>query len=164
MEFFYSVVRPHIRMRSIFLTLAFVITAMSATHATELSERKSILDIVRPKAATLAGQPVRIKVDRLNIDNGWAILFGELVAPSGQSLDWRKAKACHPDLDKSLWAVLHKSGGTWQVEQLDICAPEPPYWSLEQEVGLIWPCGVYAGLQISNTQTLEQRCSISKGQ
>ena len=57
-----------------------------------MSERAAILDAARPMAAEKAGQAVRIEVDRLNIDSGWAMLIGELVGPPGKRIDWAKAK------------------------------------------------------------------------
>jgi hypothetical protein len=99
-----------------------------------MSERAATLDAARPMAAEKAGQAVRIEVDRLNIDSGWAMLIGELVGPPGKRIDWAKAKTGNgdTDLDKLFWVVLRKSHGAWQVRHMEICAAEPPYWSLEQ--------------------------------
>jgi hypothetical protein len=128
------------------------------------AERRPVLDAARPVAASRAGQPVKIKVDVLNTDAGWAVLIGELVSPSGASLDWEKAEGCHPDLDKMLWVVLKKSAGKWKVRHIDICASEPPYWSLDALYGgLVWPCGVYAGLDAGGEDgPLEKQCREQK--
>ncbi len=142
-------------------TLIFVLAAATgALPAKEArkADRQEILDTVRPQASKLAGQSVRIKVDRLNVDSGWAVLVGEIVSTSGKGINWELADSCHPDLDKMLWVVLQKSSSTWQVKQLDICASEPPYWYLNQREGLIWPCGVYAGLEDGGEESLEARC------
>lgn len=123
------------------------------------SARAAILDAIRPLAAAQAGQPVRIKVERLNRDGDWALLLGGLVTPSGTQLDWRKARQCEPELDKLLWAVLRRDAtGAWQLRQLDICAPEPPYWNLEQFGGFVWPCGLYQGLQSAEGADLAAQC------
>jgi hypothetical protein len=127
----------------------------------ERPERAAILEATRPVASKLAGQPVRVRVDRLNQDSGWAVLVGELVGRAGQPIDWELAEGCHPDLDKMLWVVLQKSGSHWHVRHIDICASEPPYWSLEQYGGLVWPCGVYAGLEAGGSTSLEQQCRAS---
>lgn len=143
------------------LTLLLLLAATClGLGATELpkGERQAILDAIRPKASEEAGQAVRIKVDRLNVDGDWAVLVGSLVSASGQGMDWGLANGCHPDLDKMLWVVLQKTGGAWRVKHLDICASEPPYWYVEQYGGLVWPCGVYAGLQDGGEGTLERRC------
>ena len=63
-----------------------------------------------------------------------------------------------PELDKMLWVVLRKSQRVWHVQHINICASEPPYWYPEQYGGLVWPCGVYAGLDDGNEETLESRC------
>lgn len=54
--------------------------SVSSVFAITPQERKEILDAARPVAAQKAGTPVRIKVDKINIDKNWAILIGELVA------------------------------------------------------------------------------------
>lgn len=126
-------------------------------------ERKAILDAARPVAARLAQQPVLIKVDRLNVDSNWALLIGELRAPSGKALNW-KLNSCAIELDKMLWVVLNKSGTTWSVKHIEICATEPPHWYLKENFGgWVWPCGVYAGLQSAEGQALEPMCRASQG-
>ncbi|MET3181619.1 UNVERIFIED_ORG: hypothetical protein ABIC43_004794 [Variovorax guangxiensis] len=135
-----------------------------AAWGMDAAERRSILDAARPVAARDAGQPVKIKVDVLNVDTGWAVLVGELVSPSGGSPDWEKAGQCHPALDKMLWVVLKKSAGAWKVRHIDICASEPPYWYLDSLYGgLVWPCGVYAGLDAgSEDGPLEKQCRAQR--
>lgn len=124
------------------------------------TERQAILDAARPVAQSLAQQPVRIKVDRLNVDSGWAVLIGELVTPAGGKPDWNKAAQCDANLDAMLWVVLAKADGGWRVAQIEVCASEPPYWYLQQ---LTWPCGVYAGLQRTEAETIEAECRRAQG-
>jgi len=146
-------------MRRLLLPLALSIVCLTL-GAAELPkvERQSILGAVRPTAARIAGQPIRIKIDRLNVDHGWAVLVGSLVSATGGGIDWSLAKECVPELDKMLWVVLQKSNKVWRVKHIEICSPEPPYWNLEQYGGLIWPCGVYSGLETGEDKTLEDRC------
>lgn len=127
-----------------FLSLSLLLVAVSA-RALEPGERRQLLDAARPVAARMAGQPVRIKVDRLNQDGDWAVLVGSLVGQPGRQIDWALSD-CHPDLDKMLWVVLRRGGGAWRVRHIEICAAEPPYWYMEQYRGEEWPCGVFAGL------------------
>lgn len=134
--------------------------AASHAQAARPVERQAVLDAVRPVAARMAGVPVRIKVDVLNVDADWALLVGELRAPSGRELNWNRT-ACAGDLDKMLWVVLNKSNSIWTVKHIDICAPEPPHWYLDPFGGLIWPCGVYAGLQSSEGESLEALCRFT---
>lgn len=122
------------------------------------SERKLILDAIRPAAASEAGQAVLIKVDRLNVSHDWGVLIDKLVAADGGDLNWKLAKDCDADLDKMLWVVLNKSSKQWNVKQMDICSPEPPYWYLEDK-DLTMPCEVYAGLN-NGQKDLEERCRI----
>lgn len=136
----------------------------AAAWGMDAAERRSILDAARPVAARDAGQPVKIKVEVQNVDAGWAVLIGELVSPSGGSPDWERASGCHPALDKMLWVVLKKSAGGWKVKHIEICASEPPYWYLDSLYGgLVWPCGVYAGLDAgSEDGPLEKQCRAQK--
>ena len=140
-----------------FTLVAFLVA--TAAFGNEPSDRQQILDAIRPLASKEADQLVRIKVDRLNIDSGWAMLVGELVALPGKKMDWERTSSCHPDLDKMLWVVLHKKSGSWLVKHMEICAPEPPYWYLEHYGGFVWPCGVYKGIApLDGAGTLEGQC------
>lgn len=121
-------------------------------------ERQEFLDAIRPEAIRMAGQSVRFKVDRLNVEGAWAVLVGELMAQDGKAMDWNKAKYCDPTLDKMLWVVARKETSGWRVKEMFLCAPEPPYWNLEPRKAFSRPCGLYAGLEISGDETLEQQC------
>lgn len=122
------------------------------------ADRRALLAAVRPQATERAGQPVKFKVHRLNVDGRWALLMGELVSKTGAPLDWRQARECHLELDKGLWVLLERPAGRWQVRHLEICATEPPHWTLEQFGGMVWPCGVYAGLQSATGDDLQAAC------
>jgi hypothetical protein len=122
------------------------------------AERRAVLEAIRPQAASRAGQAVKFRVERLNVDGDWALLTGELVSTAGGPLDWAKAKECHRELDKLLWVVLSRRAGRWQVKHLEVCATEPAHWSLEQFGGFVWPCGVYAGLQGPSGEDLQLAC------
>lgn len=148
-------------MRATSLSLIFSICLLSCP-AIALDDKKDILDTVQLLSAHETRQAVKINVDTLNIDHDWAILVGELVAPSGKELNWNKVEICDATLDHALWAVLKKEKGQWQIEQHEICTTEPPYWYLEEDIGLIWPCGVYKDLHNSENETLEQRCRKQK--
>ncbi len=127
------------------------------------TERRAVLEAIRPLAAQRVGQPVKFMVERLNVDDDWALLMGQLVSSSGGPLNWDKAKACHPELDKLLWVVLSRQAGRWQVKHLEVCATEHPHWSLEQFGGLVWPCGLYAGLQSATGEDLQAACVSQRG-
>ncbi|WP_426342523.1 hypothetical protein ACN9MZ_13030 [Pseudoduganella sp. S-14] len=136
--------------------------AIGVAHAKGPSDRQQILDAIRPLAAEELDQPVRIKVDKLNIDSGWAVLVGNLVGPPGTYINWHKSMTCRADLDRMLWVVLRKKSDGWHVKHIDLCASEPPYWYMEQYGGLVWPCGVYRGLEAGGTRTLESQCRLER--
>ena len=150
-------------LRPLFAYVGIVLGVLSlSAHAIRPSERSLLLAAVRSRAAALADQPVRIKVDRLNVDRGWAVLVGGLVGVGDTAVAWSKAEGCEPELDKMLWVVLHKTMVRWAVEQIEICATEPPYWYLERYGGFVWPCGVYAGLKAGGEETLDKECRRQK--
>lgn len=132
--------------------------AASATPALAPAERRALLDSIRPSAARQVGQPVRFRVERLNVDGDWALLTGELVSTQGGPLAWDRVKGCHVELDKGLWVVAARQAGRWQVKHLEVCATEPPHWTLGQFGGYVWPCGVYAGLQGPAGEDLQAAC------
>jgi hypothetical protein len=121
------------------------------------AERQAFLDAVRPSAEKKVGQAVRFKVDRLNVDSGWAVMVGELLPEVGRKIDWDKVEGCEADLDKMLWVVAKKEAQGWQVKKMEICASEPPYWYLDK-ADYQRPCGIYAGLEVSGDRTAEQDC------
>jgi hypothetical protein len=122
------------------------------------AEQRAVLEAVRPPAAQRVGQPVKFMVERLNVDGDWALLTGQLVSTTGGTLDWAKASECHIELDKLLWVLLSRQDGRWTVKHLEVCATEPPHWTPEQFGGLVWPCGVYAGLQSATGEDLQAAC------
>lgn len=125
--------------------------ALAAPPAPDV--RREILEAARPAVMARVGQAVKFKVDQLNVDANWAVLYGGLVNANGGPLDWSKASECDPDLDKSLWIVLARTD-RWRVAQLNVCSPEPPYWYISH---YDWPCGVYAGLR-EGERDLEREC------
>ncbi len=147
-------------MKQIFLAIIFLAVSLSS-YAFNVSviERQAILDAARPVASTKAGQSVRLKVNKLNVDQAWAVLVGNIVSANGKGIDWDLTGGeCNPSLDKMLWVVLHKTHQQWKVKHIEICADEPPYWTMEQYGGLVWPCGVYAGLEDGGGETLDVQC------
>ena len=141
--------------------LALCILLPASVRALEPGERRLLLDAARPVAAKMAGQPVRIKVDRLNKDGDWAVLVGNLVGQPGKEIDWGLSD-CHEELDKMLWVVMRRSGNAWRVKHIEICASEPPYWYMEQYRGEEWPCGVFAGLDAGHGD-MARECRKERG-
>ncbi|MDY7540545.1 hypothetical protein RGU72_20010 [Undibacterium sp. 5I1] len=147
-------------MKQIFLDIAFLTTSLpSYARDVSSSDRQVILDAARSVASTKAGQPVRLKASKLNVDRNWAVLVGNIVPVDGKGLDWDLTYGeCNPHLDKMLWVVLNQKHKRWTVKYIEICAAEPPYWSMEQYGGLVWPCGVYKGLEDGSGETLDVQC------
>jgi hypothetical protein len=137
--------------------------AISATHTAMAApanptDRKLILDVARPYVEAMTGQPVKYAVTHANVDGQWALITGTLVAPTGKPLNWTKVPYCEGDTDKLLWMVLAKADGQWRPAQIQICAAEPPQWSLDKATALWWPCGVYTGLEDAKGKSLEALC------
>ncbi|KQW00117.1 hypothetical protein [Rhizobacter sp. Root1221] len=139
-----------------FLLLSLAALACAARAPTG-AERKAILDAARAVAAAKASQPVRLKVESLFVDDGWALLQGELYPAPGATLDW-ELTSCAPGMDKRLWVVLNQADGPWQVRLIDICDAEPLAWGLHNYGGIQWPCGVYEGMLSADGHDLEAVC------
>jgi len=139
------------------LVLATLSVAAPARDPTP-AERRAILDAVRPPAAAMADQPVRIRVETLNVDADWAILIGDLHGAPGVPMVWSAERNCDPNYGHGLWAVVNRVDGQWRVKHLDICVVEPVYWDLSAYGGTVWPCGVYAGLSSVDGKDLEAQC------
>ncbi|WP_156128991.1 hypothetical protein [Chitinibacter sp. ZOR0017] len=144
-------------MRHLIPTLCILATSTVAM-ALSSAERQVLLESIRPEASRQAGQAVRFRVEQLNHTGNWAVIVGGLMAAEGKTLDWNKAAQCDPDLDKMLWVVAKKTQQRWQVEEMYICSPEPPYWYLKPKVAFARPCQLYAGLQLDGRHTVEQQC------
>ena len=108
--------------------------------------RRDVLDAIRPAASAMAGQPIRIQVDILNVDHDWALLIGASRTPAGGEPDWSLSETCDNGLDKGLFALAHRVGGQWHVTHLDMCEGDPPYEEPQYYDGLDLPCGLYAGV------------------
>ncbi len=108
--------------------------------------RKQVLDVVRPAAAKMAGQPIRIQVRTLNVSHDWALLIGGTRRPDGDEPDWSLSEDCDNGLDKTLFALAHRVDGRWQVTHLDMCEGDPPYERPESYDGLDLPCAIYEGV------------------
>ncbi|CAH0533822.1 hypothetical protein VST7929_01697 [Vibrio stylophorae] len=153
------------------LTFCSVFTCLIATalvHAQSLGaqaleeqsldkKQSAVIAALEQKARVEFGQAVTISVERVNVDQDWAVVVGEIESEK-DAKPWYQGHYCDHGLDKALWAVMQKNGDSWRYDQLYWCATEPVYWYLEDEIGLIWPCGVYQGLQATAGETLEQTC------
>ncbi|MFO1253165.1 MAG: hypothetical protein U1E77_18995 [Inhella sp.] len=138
---------------------ALMLAPLICAGAPTASERREFLEAIRPEAERHARQKVLFKVKHLNFDGGWAVLVGSVVEQAGRSINWERTRDCDPNLDKMLWVVAKRSGHSWRVLDMTICATEPPYWYIYDHIGLRWPCGVYAGLEVDGSGIdLRQRC------
>lgn len=142
------------------LLVLWLLVGCSAAFALTGAQRRELLDAIRPEATRQAGQPVRFSIDRLNHSGDWALIVGTVLAQEGKVMDWDKAEDCNPSLDKMLWVVARKSPAGWRVEEMNICAAEPPYWDFVDHPAAPFsrPCGLYAGLATAAQTTAEQEC------
>ena len=125
--------------------------------------RRQVLDAVRPAAAKMAGQAVRIKVRVINVDRGWALVIGDTQTPSGDEPDWTLSEDCDNGLDKTLFALAHRVDGRWQVTHLDLCDGDPPYEQPQYYDGLDLPCGIYRGVPSIYTDKPIDLCLAHQG-
>jgi hypothetical protein len=125
--------------------------------------RKQVLDAIRPAVAKMAGQPVRIKVDVLNVDRDWALLLGDSRAPDGNEPDWTLSDECDNGLDKKLFVLAHRVDGHWRVTHLDMCEGDPPYENPAFYDGLDLPCGIYVGVPSAFTDKPIDLCRRHQG-
>jgi len=140
---------------------------MAAAWPAPASGPEALLQQLAAEAGRQAGQPVRLRVDRLNRADGWALVSGAVESADGRPLDWSLARdpACQAPLDKGLWAVARREGAGWQLEELLLCASEPPYWYLEDDAARAFarPCSLYRGLQVDAQRTAEDQCRAWQG-
>lgn len=125
-------------------------------------EKEFVLEIINSKASELTKQDVRFNDYTFNMTGNWALAFGVLKPTLTEKIDWAQLKQCNNPEDKNFWAVLNKTNEKWEFVQLHVCASEPPYWYLEEEIGLVWPCELYRDLKADPEVTLYEKCIQSR--
>lgn len=133
------------------------------TSLANAGDEALIKSAIQAKSESHTAQKVRVVYENLNISDGWALVYGQLLAESNSELDWSVVGDCDPILDKGLWAILRKSPERWDFIEYNACATEPPYWYIELEQNT-WPCGIFKDLMIEKNLTLEEKCLASRGE
>ena len=142
-------------------TLALPLHARAADPSP--AERRAVLDALRPVVAAHVGAPVKLVVQRLGVAEGWAIFEGDPVAPDGKPLDWSHSAErayCSGETvgPGPTFAILHRRGDGWRVEQFETCPEEPPYWEPERLHLEDRPCALFEDLSDSKGQSIAELC------
>jgi hypothetical protein len=115
------------------MTLALLLLAASASGSGQGgSERRPILDALRPAVEARLGQPVEFKVQTINVDGGWAFVVADPRRKGGSPIDG--------------WAVFGEDFGNMDGLRVDaVLRRQPAGWTLvDHAVGAtdVWYCDV----------------------
>ena len=125
-------------------TLLFAVTASAQMHTPPPGsrERVAILDSVRAPLAPLFVAPVRLKVDVLNVDGGWAFVLAQAQDRDGAAAQYRDsayveavvaggmshAVATLLRLEVQGWQIVAQSVGitdvSWEAWPIEHAAPQ----------------------------------------
>lgn len=82
------------------------------------TERKAILDGIRPAFEAVFGAPIEFKVNEMRVAAGFAYLLVHPQRPGGKQLstaDWEKGGGPCEGSDASAMLFAHKMRGTWEI-------------------------------------------------
>lgn len=109
------------------------------TAELEISERNKIVDVLRSVVEKELKKPVIIKIETLNVQNGWAFLIGIPLEKSGEPMNYHGTP--YQELinagvfDNWICALLHKEGynsSNWGVVRHVIGATDMPFLDWEK--------------------------------
>jgi len=109
------------------------------TPAMGTSERKAIMDALRPSVEKELHTDVVFKVDHLKVLEGWAFLRGVPQRPDGGKIDYRKT--IHREafeagaFDDGISALLHWKDGVWSTIKYNIGATDVVWEDWPQKYG-----------------------------
>ena len=116
----------------VLMRVALAMTAMLAASAAMAEprevprgdpERRALLDTVRPAVEVDVQGAVEFTVDRLAIEDGWAVFFGAMQHPGGLPIDCaatRYARDCDFMDGFSVFALLKDEGRRWRLVDLGV--------------------------------------------
>lgn len=114
------------------------------------TERKAVLDTLRPIAERDLGHPVEFVVGEFNISGNWAFVAVNAQRPGGGAIDPYKTPFAERNGEEAVTmfdcchveAVLHKEQGTWQIMEAGVAATDIWYtnWCNKVPQGLIRLC------------------------
>ena len=102
------------------------ILALCAAPAS--SERKAVLDALRPSVEAKVGPNVEFVVHVLRVENGWAFVMADPQRKGGEPIDGNRYFDDFDNMDGlRVDAVLQQKGGRWRVVDLAIGATDVWY-------------------------------------
>jgi hypothetical protein len=112
------------RIASLVMTLAAAVAASPSP-----SERKAVLDALRPRVETKLGPNVELVVQALRVENGWAFVMADPQRKGGKPIDgFRIFGEDFENMDGlRVDAVLQKRNGRWRVVDYGIGATDVWY-------------------------------------
>ena len=80
------------------------------------AQRRAILDALRPPVERALGGPVEFVVGRLDVRDGWALVFADPQRPGGGRIDGRRHFPNFDDMDGlDVSAILRFRQGRWRL-------------------------------------------------
>jgi hypothetical protein len=120
-------------LKQVFVQLAFFLlfaSSASAQYTPEQNsvERKAMMDALRVPVKRELKKNMVFQVDLLRVKDGWAVISATPLKPGGGAFDWNGTKYANcmrdGDCDKSVQALLNKSGNSWRVVDYGIGATD----------------------------------------
>lgn len=90
------------------------------------SDRKEILDEIRPRAESQLGKPVEFVVSKMKVQDGWA--FAELTAqrPGGKAIPLSETIFGPNEIyNFTIFALLQDTSSGWMLTEYDLSPGEP---------------------------------------
>ena len=106
------------------------------TPASGSSERKDILNALRPAVDAYLNQKVEFKVETLNVKGGFAFFQGGPLTPAGGKVNYSIVDSAYKKAlndgmassgDSSICALLHYENGAWKLVTKNIGATDVTY-------------------------------------
>jgi hypothetical protein len=115
--------------RAALVAFLLIVLIVFAATGPPPSERKAVLDALRPKVEAKLGQDVEFVVQVLRIESGWAFVMADPQRKSGKPIDgYRIFGGDFDNMDGlRVDAVLRKQGGRWRVADHSIGATDVWY-------------------------------------
>ena len=105
------------RRLALLLAALLVLLPSAAPAQVAGAQRRAILDAVRPAIERRLGAPVEFVVQRIAVEDGWALVIADPQRPGGGRIDGRRIfGADFENMDGlTVNAVLRLTGGRWRL-------------------------------------------------
>ncbi len=106
------------------------------------SDRKEILDQIRPEAEKQLGKPVEFVVTTLKVSDGWAFAILKAQRPGGKPIPASETIFQPGEIDShEIFALLQDTSSGWLLTEYDLAPTEPSWMAWKQQYGL--PAGLF---------------------